>query len=127
MFPKPFTLSLLRVRVLRNSQNYVKVLAKPQSYRFLEFYLVSVSKDKNNKNKEVKKRVSYLLQEDHDEAVEFDGRHPGQSGQGEVGDNTDEREVGDAEEDGEDSSEQSARGRRIVPVHQLFTRLLQQS
>ena len=55
MFPKPFTLSLLRVRVLRNSQNYVKVLAKPQSYRFLEFYTVSVSKDKNNRSKEVKK------------------------------------------------------------------------
>ena len=55
MFPKPFTLSLLRVRVLRNSQNYVKVLAKPQSYRFLELYLVSVSKDKNTRSREIKK------------------------------------------------------------------------
>lgn len=74
--------------------------------------------------KMVQNLSSYLLQEDHDEAVGLDGRHPGQCGQGDVGENTDEREVRDGEEDGQDSTEYSGRGCGIVPVHQLFGCLL---
>ena len=54
----------------------------------------------------------------------LDGQHSGQHGQGDVCEDADEREVRDTDEHTEDGAKHSARGRWVLPVHQLGRRIL---